>query len=268
MKRLVALILFLLAAISFAKFDQNRLIIAGSSCMGRMMTAITERYSAETGVLAQAQLGGTQLGLIALEKGACDIASVSRPLNEEEKEWARSIPIAIDAIAVIVHPKNEVNSISVEQLRAIYSGEADNWAQLGGSDMPIVVIGRESGSGTRAAFEQAAGVLLAHHDQEHSETGMLRTAVSMTEGAIGYISFDFITDDVKPLALNGVIPNEKTVLAGEYPITREFLLCVKKETQNEGISEFLRYCKGEKGKSIIKSLGMIPFYGEKSDAPR
>ncbi|MBP0981509.1 MAG: hypothetical protein J5968_04825, partial [Oscillospiraceae bacterium] len=129
-------------------------------------------------------------------------------------------------------------------------------------------IGRESGSGTRAAFEQAAGVLLAHHDQEHSETGMLRTAVSMTEGAIGYISFDFITDDVKPLALNGVIPNEKTVLAREYPITREFLLCVKKETQNEGISEFLRYCKGEKGKSIIKSLGMIPFYGEKSDAPR
>lgn len=267
MKRLIALILFLLAAISFAKFDQNRLIIAGSSCMGRLMTEMTRRYSAESGDLAQAQLGGTQLGLIALSQGACDIASVSRPLNTAEKEWARPIPIAIDAIAVIVHPKNEINAISMAQLRGIYSGELDNWAQLGGSDMPIVVIGRESGSGTRTAFEQAIGISLAHHDQEHSETGILKTAVSMTEGAVGYISFEFVSDAVKPLSLDGVFPCEQTVLSGEYPITREFSLCVKKGPQSENIASFLRYATGEKGKSVVKNLGMIPYYGEKNNEP-
>ncbi len=253
----IAAVLILSAEISH--YDSRRIVIAGSSCMGRMMSAISRCYSEEKGILAQSQLGGTQFGLIALEKGGCDIACVSRKLTESEKERVTAYPIATDVIAVIVHRENGVNGITLRQLADIYSGRITNWAQLGGEDIPIVVIGREAGSGTRTAFEEAVKIEYPVHRQEHSETGILRTAVAMTRGAVGYISFEFVTDDVKALAVDGVIPEEKSVLLGEYPITRDFLLCVKKGEERENISDFLRYALGDRGKAVIKSLNMMPY---------
>lgn len=257
---IIAVVLLLSAGIS--KYDRQRIVIAGSSCMGRMMAALADGYSEETGILTQSQLGGTQLGLIALEKGGCDIASVSRELTEAEKEWAEPYPIATDVIAVIVNNANSVNDITLDELRDIYSGKTVNWSQLGGEDIPIVVIGREAGSGTRAAFDEAIKTEYPVHDQEHSENGILRTAVSMTRGAVGYISFDFVTDDVKPLTLDGAALSGQAALSGEYPVTREFLLCIKKGESRDELLEFIDYATNEKGKAVIRSLGMVPFSGK------
>lgn len=239
---------------------QQRIIIAGSSCMGRMAGALAREYSKQRDIRVEAQLGGTQLGLMALEQEICDIASVSRPLTEQEKAWVNSYPVALDAIAVIVHPENDVSRLSMRQMAEIYGGAIKNWAQVGGEDMPIVVIGREAGSGTRAAFEDKLGLSSdAAHAQEHSETGMLRTAVAMTKGAIGYISFDYINGEVKPLLIDGVLPCEGTVLSGQYPFVREFLLCTRKGDDRRETADFIRYAVGERGRKVISWLNMIPF---------
>lgn len=265
-KKAATVILLIIAVTAFLGFDGRRLVIAGSTGMGKMMTELTEEYSSESGISAQAQLGGTQLGLIALKSGSCDVASVSRPLTDDEKVWAKEYPIATDVISVIVNPQNEVNGITMSQLRGIYSGSITNWEQLGGEKIPIVVIGREAGSGTRTAFEEAVKIESADHDQEHSETGMLRTAVAMTRGAVGYISFDFVNDDVKMLAIDGVSPCRKSVIFGEYPITRSFSLCIRQGESRTEVFGFVNWCIGDKGQMIIERLGMMPIYEGNSHA--
>lgn len=244
-----------------------RVVIAGSTCMGRMLGALSEDYNRTQNGWVQPQLGGTELGLQALRQGVCDIASCSRALNPQEAAGIDSRLVALDAIAVAVHPTNPITDLSIPALRDIYAGRITDWAQLGGPPMPIVVIGREAGSGTRGAFEAAIGLKTpALHSQEHSETGMLRIAVSAAPGAIGYLSFDYIDGSVKQLSVDGVSPCEETVRTGQYPIARGFWLCTRVEEHRAEVQNFLDYATGEAGRRTIESLGMLPAESEKAKA--
>ena len=135
---------------------ERPVLVAGSSCMGRMMAALAEGYAERYGKAVEVQLGGTELGLLALREGGCDLASCSR--DPEGYGGIDAFAVAVDAIAVVVHPSNPVASVSLSELRGIYAGEITDWKELGASPAPIVVIGREAGSGTRLAFEQAIGL--------------------------------------------------------------------------------------------------------------
>ena len=175
--------------------------------------------------------------------------------------------MAVDAIAVVVHPSNPVVSVSLSELRGIYAGEITDWEELGASPAPIVVVGREAGSGTRLAFEQAIGLKTsARHAQEQNETGLLRTAVSLCPGAIGYLSFDYAGEgtEVRSVPVEGTLPSEGTVRSRRYPLTCRLFLCARRgETRSETL-DFLSFCRGGEGQALIRSLGIIGIDGEGS----
>ena len=255
---------FIVATLTFTgrlgeRPTKARVVIAGSTCMGKMLDALSEHYNKNENGWVQPQLGGTELGLLALRQGVCDIASCSRTLTLQESVGIDSRLVALDAIAVAVHPSNLITDISVKTLRDIYAGTITDWSQIGGKKMPIVVIGREAGSGTRSAFETAIGLSVpAVHGQEHSETGMLRTAVATAPGAIGYLSFDYIDASVKQLSINGVLPCEESVRSGIYPISRGFWLCTLSGENRCEVLGFLDYATGKSGRQVIGALGMLP----------
>ncbi len=227
--------------------------------MGKMLDALCEEYNKTYNGWVQPQLGGTELGLMALRRGVSDIASCSRKLTPAETAGIDSQLVALDAIAVAVHPSNPIENITLQTLKDIYSGKITDWAQLGGEKAPIVVIGREAGSGTRSAFESAIGLTKpAIHCQEHSETGMLRTAVATAPGAIGYLSFDYVDDSIKQLLVDGITPCEKSVRSGDYPISRGFWLCTLTEEHRGAVLDFINYATSEAGRRVIVSLGMLP----------
>lgn len=237
---------------------ERPLTVAGSSCMGKLMERLSKGYKTCGGEKISVQLGGTQTGLLALQDGVCDIASCSRELKSREKEQLFVFPVAMDAIAVIVHPGTGISGLSLEQLKAVYGKNVLNWRELGGADLPIVTLGRESASGTREIFESAIGLTGVKYDQEHCETGILRESVANTRGAVGYIAFDYVNNSVNVAAVNGVLPDISSVSSGSYPITRVFYLCTRKGDSDERIKRFFSFIESDDGREVIEKTGIVP----------
>lgn len=145
-------------------------------------------------------------------------------------------------------------------MASIYKGEITNWSEVGGKDEPIVVVGRESGSGTRGAFEELLDVEdLCDYAQEIDSTGGVLSTVANTAGAIGYVSLDVIDDTVAVMAIDGVVASEENIVAGDYMLSRPFVMATKGEisAQNELVQAFFAYIDSEEGRSIIKQVGLI-----------
>ena len=246
-----AALMLLQFAFSYTSSGDPRPVVtvAGSSCMGRMLNALADAYEPAR---VDIQLGGSEQGLYALRLGVCDIASCSRELTESESDIDYKV-VAIDAIAVIVHPENPVASLSSEDIADIYSGKSDNWSCFNSTAAPIVVVGREAGSGTRSAFLAAIGLETPPvHGQELCETGMVRTMVAQTPGAIGYISREYVDDTVRCVPVDGIYATQDDI--SDYAITRPLLLCVKDPSPEA--AAFLEFAVGERGQEIIRSLGI------------
>ena len=236
--------------------------MSGSTSMEKLVTALSQDYMEKNkNVTVNAEFVGSGAGIEAVTAGTVDIGNASRALKDEEK--ANGIVeniVAIDGIAVVTDPANKVEDLTRDQLTKIYTGEITNWKDLGGSDSPIVVIGRESGSGTRGAFEE----LLKVEDQcvyasELDSTGAVMAKVAATPGAIGYVSLDVIDDTVKTLKLDGVEPTEENIKAGSYSLSRPFVMATKGEIseQSELVQNWFEYIKSSEGQEIIKSVGLI-----------
>ena len=202
-------------------------------------------------VTIDVQLGGSSVGLQDAESGKSDIGNASREMKEEEAAVLDGHTIAIDGIAVIVHPSNTVSEITSEDLVKVYTGEITNWSELGGEDQPIVVIGREASSGTRGAFEELLAI-------ELNETGAVKTAVSSTPGAIGYVSLEALDDTVTALKVDGAEPTEEAIKAGDYALSRPFIMATKKgEELRPEVQAFLDFAMGEEGQAIVADNSLI-----------
>ena len=161
---------------------------------------------------------------------------------------------------MITDKDNQVTGLAKDELVSIYKGEIRNWSELGGADEAIVVIGRESGSGTRDAFEELLEVKDAcAYAQELDSTGAVLAKVASTPGAIGYVSLDVVDDTVTAIDLDGVAATEANILAGTYALQRPFVMATKGELsgQNELVKTWFDYIASEEGKSIIKGVGLI-----------
>lgn len=236
--------------------------MVGSTSMEKFVNALSESFMAKyPGVTVTPQFVGSGAGVEAVTNGTADIGNASRNLTDDEK--ANGIIeniVAIDGIAVIADPANEVSDLTKEQLVEIYTGAVTNWSAVGGAEAPIVVVGREAGSGTRSAFEE----LLEIEDQcaysnELDSTGAVVAKVASTPGAIGYVSLDVLDDSVKALNLDGVTPSEETIKAGEYFLSRPFVMATKGEIaeQNDLVKALFDYLGTDEGKEIITSVGLI-----------
>ena len=240
----------------------GEITMAGSTSMEKLANAVAEAFMEKyPGVTVNAEFTGSSAGLESLAAGSVDIGNSSRSLKEEEiAGGAVENIVAIDGIAVVVDTANTVVDITKENLAKIYTGEYTNWKEIGGNDEPIVVVGREAGSGTRSAFEELLEIEDAcKYANELDSTGAVIAKVASTPGAIGYASLDAIDDSVVAMAVEGVAATEENIKAGSYVLSRPFVMATMGEIsgQSEAVQELFAYLQSEEGKEIIKAVGLI-----------
>lgn len=236
--------------------------MVGSTSMEKLANALSEAFMEEyPDVTVTAEFVGSGAGIEAVTNGTADIGNSSRSLKDEEKAVgvAENI-VAIDGIAVCVDPANEVADLTKEQLTNIYNGTVTNWKEVGGADEPIIVIGREAGSGTRGAFEELVDLKDAcKYANELDSTGAVIAKVASTPGAIGYASLDALDDSVKALSLEGVEATAENIKAGNYFLSRPFVMATKGEIfeQNDLVQAWFDYVMGDEGQQIASEVGLI-----------
>lgn len=236
--------------------------MAGSTSMEKLANAAAESFMAKyPGVMVTAEFTGSSAGVEAVTAGSVDIGNSSRALKDSEKEaGAVENIVAIDGIAVVVDPANTVEDLTKQQLTDIYTGKVKNWSEVGGQDGVIIVVGREAGSGTRGAFEELLEIEDAcAYANELDSTGAVMAKVGSTPGAIGYVSLDVIDDSVIAVALEGVAPTVDNIKAGDYFLSRPFVMATMGEVseQNATVQAFFEYLKSEEGKEVIEAVGLI-----------
>lgn len=236
----------------------------GSTSMEKVIGFLSEAYMEKHGdVKVTYNPTGSGSGIQAVADGRCDIGLASRSLKDEEKANLTETVIAIDGIAVIVNNENPVADLTVEQIAGLYTGEITNWKDIGGSDAPVVCIGREAASGTRDGFESITGTAeKCKYSQELTSTGDVIQTVSSNPNAIGYASLASVGDTVKTVSVEGVVPSDDTILSGEYKIQRNFVLVTKKDSElTDAAKDFFEFCTGKDGAEYIKEAGAVPVAG-------
>ncbi|MDY5101337.1 MAG: phosphate ABC transporter substrate-binding protein [Oscillospiraceae bacterium] len=234
----------------------------GSTSMEKVIGALGEAFENDhEGVTFTYNPTGSGSGITAVAEGRCDIGLASRALKDEEKaRGLKETTLALDGIAVIVHPDNAVKDLDLETVAKIYTGEITNWKELGGSDSEIVLIGREAGSGTRDGFESITGTAeKCLYRQELTSTGDVITSVAGNPAAIGYASLASVKDTVRALSVNGVTPTEDTVKDGSYPVQRPFVLVTKEDKALSAVAQaFFDYATSPEAGEIISHAGAVP----------
>lgn len=238
------------------------LSMSGSTSMEKLANIATEAFMNKyPDVIATAEFVGSSAGVEQVLAGAVDIGNASRNLKDSEKEaGAVENIVAIDGIAVIVDKANTVSDLTKEQLISIYTGVAKNWSEFGGADQPIVVVGREAGSGTRGAFEEILDIEeVVVYSNEINSTGGVMAKVASTPGAIGYVSLDILDDTVVAVKLEGVEATADNIKAGNYFLSRPFVMATVGEisAQGEIVKAFFEFLKSDEGKSLITDVGLI-----------
>lgn len=255
------------AAVSWAQ--ETKLQIEGSTTVGPIADAFTEAFKKMHKDLSiTVKKTGSGDGAAALVDGRCDIAAMSRFMKE--KEFRKAVDngvmpvahaIAMDGVCLVVHPSNPVSGLSTEQIRQIYTGQVTNWKSVGGADMPIVAISRDTSSGTYETFhnlvmnnEKMAGSVeyVNSNPQTHAR-------VKTTAGAVGYVGLGFVDNDVKALKVDGVMPTRKTIASGAYPVSRPLFLFTNGYPElGSTVHAFCSFHLSEQGQDILEQKGFVP----------
>ena len=241
----------------------GKVSMSGSTSMEKLVKALQETFAEkEADVTVTTEFVGSSAGVEQMLSGTVDIGNSSRNLKDAEKEsGAVENIVAIDGIAMVVDTANTVADLTKDELVAIYTGTVTNWSEVGGADAPIVVIGREAGSGTRGAFEEILKIEeQCKYASELDSTGAVMAKVSATPGAIGYVSLDALNDMVKAVSLEGVEATAENILAGNYFLSRPFVMATKGaiEEQSEAVQAFFTYVFSEEGQAVVQQVGLIP----------
>ncbi len=233
----------------------------GSTSMEKVIGFLGEAYMEKhDDVKVTYNPTGSGSGIQAVADGRCDIGLASRNLKDEEKANLNETVVAIDGIAIIVNSENSITDLTVEQIAGLYTGEISNWKDVGGSDAPVVCIGREAASGTRDGFESITKTAeKCKYSQELTSTGDVIQTVSSNPNAIGYASLASVGDTVKTISVEGVSPSDDTILSGEYKIQRNFVFVTKKDSELRGAAkDFFEFCTGRDGAEYITKAGAVP----------
>ena len=237
----------------------------GSTSMEKVIGALGEAFmEANSGVNFTYNPTGSGSGITAVSEGRCDIGLSSRALKDSEvASGLVGTVLAYDGIAMIVNPANTVEDLDIETIAKIYTGKITNWAEVGGADAEIVLVGREAGSGTRSGFEELTETVdKCKYRQELTSTGDVITAVAQNPDAIGYASLASVKDSVKALKVAGVTPTEETVKDGSYLIQRPFVLVTKEGVELSPVAQaFFDYATKGQANDIITASGVVPANG-------
>ena len=203
---------------------------------------------------------GSGAGITGASEGTLDIGLSSRALKDDEAETLDATVFALDGIAIVVNNENTVEDLSLEQIKGLATGEITNWSEVGGPDAPVVLVGREAGSGTRDGFESIVDVEDACvYEQELTSTGAVLAAVAANPNAFGYASLSAVDDQVKAVTVDGVEASEATVQDGTYTIQRPFVFVTKKgETLSGAAQAFIDFAISGDADDLIAQAGAVP----------
>ena len=272
MKRIMACGLIMLALVLETEViaaEKQALQIEGSTTVGPIADAFAEAFKNKYSNLdITVKKTGSGDGAAALVDGRCDIAIMSRFMKE--KEYRKAVEngifpvahvVAMDGVCVVVHPSNPVKELTTEQVRDIYLSKITNWKQVGGPDLKIVAISRDSSSGTYETFhklvmkkmEMAPGVEYVNSNpQAHAR-------VKTTKGAIGYVGIGFLDSNIKALKLDGVMPSAETISSGTFPVARPLFMFTNGYPKlGSMVHKFCSFYLSETGQEIIEAKGFVP----------
>lgn len=219
--------------------------------------------------------GGSTTGIAALINGICDVAQSSRIMKGSELEKAKQrgfvpkeFPVARDGLAIIVNPKNPINKISMEQLKAIYNGSISNWKAIGGPEQAIVTVGRDSSSGTYGFFQDTVlGIGRPYRSdmQTSPSTNAIAQVVTQDAGAIGYVGVAYAKafgSKVKVIPVSrgsgeAIEPTEENVRNGKYPLWR-YLFMYTRGAPSPAVKDFIDWVRGPEGQAIVTQVGYYP----------
>lgn len=241
---------------------KGSITMAGSTSMEKLANAAAEAFMAKyPNVSISPEFIGSSAGISAVIAGTVEIGNASRNLKDSEKsDGAVENIVAIDGIGVITDKANTVANLTKDQLIGMYTGTITNWSEVGGANQPIVVVGREAGSGTRGAFEELLAVEdKCKYSNEINSTGGVMAKVASTPGAIGYVSIDILDDTVNTVSIDNVAPTSDNIKANTYLLSRPFVMATKGQIseQSELVQAFFEYMSSEEGKQLIQSVGLI-----------
>ena len=238
---------------------REEIIVAGSTSIQPFTDEWAELFmEKDAKVVINVQGGGSSAGIMAVKEKTADIGLSSRELKQDEKDLME-ITVAYDGLAIIVHPSNSVNNLSIEQVRSIFAGEITNWKILNSTDKTITVVVREEGSGTRGAFQEMVmgQRRISKKAIVEDSNGVVREIVSRDENSIGFISLGLVNDRVKAIALEGVRPSEEAIVKGDYGLRRPFLFLVLEEPRGL-LKEFIDFVLSDEIQSRLPQEGLIP----------
>lgn len=260
----VAYLLWLLLLIPLLFFTEGcqrskaDITVAGSTSVEPFAELLAEEYMhlyPQSHIYVQG--GGSSAGIQAVRSGAAHIGLSSRSLIGREKEL-HAVTIAKDAIAIIVHPTNPVQDLSLVKIREVFSGKIKNWDELGGRGKAIILVTREEGSGTREAFQK----LVMGEDEIALEAlvqdsnGAIRQVVTGDPSGIGYISLGLVNEKVKALKISGTTPSLKNIESGRYHLVRPFLFVFHVEPAGEA-KAFLDFVMSPEAQKLLAKEGLV-----------
>ncbi len=248
--------------------DAKKIAVDGSTTVGPIVKAFAEHYMGlHPEVNITVSESGSGNGAKSLINAVCDVATMSRPMKNSEKKAAQDagiLPIetivAMDGLVIVTHPGNPVANLTIEQIRAIFTGKIRNWKELGGPDQPIVTISRDTNSGTYETFETM--VMNKEKIGEKTEyvgsNGAIRQRVMTTPAAIGYVGLAF-TEGVKALTVNGIAATAETVASAKYPIARPLYMYTNgRPKAGTALHDFVTLAGTENGRKIVEDTGFVP----------
>lgn len=247
---------------------ESRVLLSGSTTILPIVQKAVEVFMQKNpSARMEVAGGGSGNGIKALIDKSADIAMASRPMKAKEEESAaaagvspRKHVVALDAVLPVVHPSNPVKNLTIEQLRDIYAGRVTNWKEVGGVDGKIVVVTRDTSSGTYETWQEFvlgektrvfAGAL------SQASSGAVLQTVAQNPRAIGYEGIGYVNKTVKALTVNGVAGTAATVRGGTYPVARELFLYTNGDPKGL-TAQFLAFLAGGEGRELISSVGFIP----------
>lgn len=262
------LALFLVGSISPLQAE-DQIVIDGSTTVGPIAKAFAEYFmSVNKDVNITVSESGSGNGAKSLINSTCQIADMSRAMKDNEFKAAVEqgvFPVhhcvALDGLPILVHPANPITEITVDQIRDIYTGKITNWKQLGGPNQKIVMISRDTNSGTYETFNNLVmkKQKIADGCEYVGSNGAIRARVQSTPTAIGYAGLGFVDRTVKALKVNGIYPSQKTVSTGVYPIARPlFMVTNGFPKMGTKLYQFITLYLSEKGQEIVKRIGFVP----------